>query len=68
MTHYRIYRVGADDHFEGRPLVLDCANDEAAIEAAKQFVDGCDIELWQGCREVARLQPSGIVLKPDEQV
>jgi len=30
-----------------KSLVLDCADDSAAIESAKQLVDGHDIELWQ---------------------
>jgi hypothetical protein len=38
-----------------KSLVLDCADDSAAIESAKQLVDGHDIELWQRDRMVAKL-------------
>jgi hypothetical protein len=33
---------------------LDCDNDSAAFESAKQFIDSYDIELWQRDRRVAR--------------
>ena len=54
----RAYRVSGYDHFEGRPFDLDCVGDAEAIEAAKQFVDGCDVELWKGTRMVARIAVS----------
>jgi hypothetical protein len=33
-------------------------NDQAAIEQAKQLVDGCDIDLWEGGRFVIALRAS----------
>jgi hypothetical protein len=53
MTDYRVYVVGNDGHFV-RAVQLDCPDDNAAIESAKQFVDGLDVELWQRDRLVAR--------------
>jgi hypothetical protein len=53
MPHYRAYIVGRDGHFD-RAVVLDCADDKAAIESAKQFVDGHDVELWQCGRRIAK--------------
>jgi hypothetical protein len=44
MADYRIYFIGSDGHFV-KSIHLDCPNDKAAIESAKQFVDGLDIEL-----------------------
>jgi hypothetical protein len=38
-----------------KSLVLDCVDDRAAIESAKQLVDGHDIELWQQDRMIAKL-------------
>jgi hypothetical protein len=35
---------------------LDCADDEAAIEAAKRLVGEYDVELWRHKRTVARLE------------
>jgi hypothetical protein len=31
---------------------LVCDDDDAAIAAAKQLVDGRDVELWQGARKI----------------
>jgi len=54
MPDYRVYIIGHDGHFM-KSERLDCADDAAAIEAAKQLVDGHDIELWQRDRRIARL-------------
>jgi hypothetical protein len=51
---YRAYIIGRDGHFHCS-LPLDCADDEAAIVAAKQLVDGHDVELWQQDRKIAKL-------------
>jgi hypothetical protein len=53
MPHYRAYIIGRDSHFD-KAVELDCANDKAAMESAKQFVDGHDVELWQRDRKVAK--------------
>ena len=53
MPDYRIYVIGTDGHFE-RSIQLDCPDDNAAIEAARQFIDGADIELWQRDRKIAK--------------
>jgi hypothetical protein len=55
MTYYRAYIVGRDGHFE-KSIDLDCDNDAAAIESAKQLVDGHDVELWQQDRKIATLE------------
>jgi hypothetical protein len=55
MAEYRACTVGHDGHFIGfEPLV--CVDDAEAIEQAKRFVDGHDIELWSGDRLVTRLE------------
>jgi hypothetical protein len=54
MVEYRIYTVGDDGHFTGfEPLV--CENDARAIEKAKQFLDGHDLQIWSGPRYVGSL-------------
>jgi hypothetical protein len=53
MSDYRVYVIGSDGHFM-RAIQLDCQDDNAAIESAKQFIDGHDIELWQRDRRIAR--------------
>jgi ketosteroid isomerase-like protein len=51
---YRAYQVGEAGRYVSG-LDLDCADDQEAIEAARQFVDSYDVELWQGSRKVALL-------------
>ena len=57
MSYYRVYIVGQDGHFIDA-INLNCADDGAAIESAKQLVDGRDIELWQEGRMVTKLVSS----------
>jgi hypothetical protein len=54
VVEYRAYTVGQDGHFIGFEPML-CADDSEAIEKAKGFVDGHDVELWSGDRLVVRL-------------
>jgi hypothetical protein len=53
MTEYKINVIGALGH-SVRSIRIDCTDDRRAIESAKQFIDGHDIELWQGDRRIAR--------------
>jgi hypothetical protein len=55
MPHYRAYIIGRDGHFD-KAVELDCADDKAAMESAKQFVDGHDVELWQRDRRIAKFE------------
>jgi hypothetical protein len=55
MSEYRVYVIGLDGHFINAVL-LDCANDKAAIESARQLIDGQDLELWQKDRLVAKFE------------
>jgi hypothetical protein len=53
MSYYRAYIIGRDGHFQ-RAVDLNCSNDEAAIESAKQLINGHDVELWQHDRKIAK--------------
>ena len=53
MPHYRAYLEGSDGHFL-KVNDLDCSDDEAAIEAAKQLVNEYNVELWQRNRRIGR--------------
>jgi hypothetical protein len=53
MSDYRVYIISIDDHIVDR-IELDCADDDAAIEYAKRYINGQDIELWQMDRRIAR--------------
>jgi hypothetical protein len=51
---YRLYGLdGVNKVSSG--VWIDADDDEAAIEVAKQMMDGHDCELWQGKRMVRRI-------------
>ena len=54
MPDYRTDMIGRDGTIVNA-IEIDCTDDEAAIESAKQLVDGHDIELWQRDRRVAKV-------------
>lgn len=57
MPVYRFYAITEDGHIDRPPFTHNLPNDKAADEKAKQFLDGHDIEIWQGTRVVAYLVP-----------
>jgi hypothetical protein len=42
---YRIYTIGRGGHFLGGPEVVECADDEEAVEKAMQLAGGLDVEI-----------------------
>jgi hypothetical protein len=56
MPEYRIYRLASDGHFWGVPVIVECAQDQEAIEKARQMVDGLDLEIWEAARLIARFK------------
>jgi hypothetical protein len=71
MPEYRIDFIGALGNFL-RSIRIDCTDDRGAIESAKQFIDGHDIELWQLDRQIARFDrdteagPLKVELRPPQ--
>jgi hypothetical protein len=57
MRLYRIFLLGQDGHIKQPPEIVECPDDQTAIERAKQLLDGKVIEIWEGSRLVARLAP-----------
>jgi hypothetical protein len=53
-----------DDHVKGVPEVITCDNDQEAIRKAEQFVDGHDVEWWDGGRFVSRIEVSAELKLP----
>jgi hypothetical protein len=51
---YHVYFIDRADHPSRLPEVVECANDQEAMQKARQFVDGQDVELWDGPRFIAR--------------
>jgi hypothetical protein len=55
MPEYRAYTIEPDGHFIGYEQLV-CLDDAEAIEKAKRFVNGRDVELWSGPRLVIKLE------------
>ena len=53
MGDYRIYILANDDEVTKR-VYIECADDDAAIEAARQYIKGRDVEVWQENRRILR--------------
>ncbi len=54
MPTYRAYLINADNCVVSyRPI--DADSDAEALQAAREFVNGCDVEVWQLDREIGRL-------------
>jgi hypothetical protein len=54
MTRYRVHVVDYDGSFING-VSLNCGDDATAIESAKKYVDGYDIEVWDDDRKVATI-------------
>jgi hypothetical protein len=55
MTTYRAYLINGDNRVSSYRAV-DADTDADALKAARQFVDGCDVEVWHLDRKIGRLQ------------
>jgi hypothetical protein len=55
MRTYRAYLIDEDNRVSSyRPI--DADTDADALQAARQFVDGCDVEVWHLDRKIGRLE------------
>ncbi len=57
MSAYRIYELTADNHVAAPASTVDCHDDAAAIQTARQRLDHRILEVWQLDRCVIRMQP-----------
>ena len=55
MATYRIYVLSPANRIQGPAQIVECPDDQAALEQATQLIDGLDLEVWQGTRLVVRL-------------
>jgi hypothetical protein len=55
---YRVYSIEADGRIATLPRVMECADDEEAIQQAKRMKDGKVLEVWDGARQVAEIGAS----------
>jgi hypothetical protein len=54
MPEYRVFFLESDTYIKQPPQIIECADDQEAIEKAKQLIDGRDVELWEKSRRVVR--------------
>lgn len=57
MPEYRFYRINQNGHIGEPPATHEFPDDRTALAEAKQLLNGCDLEIWQGARIVAYLVP-----------
>jgi hypothetical protein len=62
MLAYRFYILKADGKIE-TATNHECADDQAALEHAKNILDRKAIECWQSARKLFLLDPDGSVKK-----
>jgi hypothetical protein len=55
MAVYRAYPLDARGHIQKR-IDFEAEDDAAALNHARQYVDGNDIEVWQQARKVGKLE------------
>jgi hypothetical protein len=58
MATYRLYYIQADKRIVRPPEVVECQDDQEAIQRATQFSNGVVIEVWDRDRMVKRLEPA----------
>jgi hypothetical protein len=52
MGYYRVYLTSDSGYFIG-VREINCATDAEAVAAARQFLEGCDLEVWHRGRRIA---------------
>ena len=57
MPVYRLYTIRKDGRTAGPPVVIECPDDQAAVQEANKVLDGHAIEVWENARLVSRLEP-----------
>jgi hypothetical protein len=59
MAVYRVYRLRDDGRVSGPPHVVDCRDDDAAMQEARRLLKGHVREVWDIARFVGRIDPAG---------
>jgi hypothetical protein len=55
MPTYRAYLINTDNRVASyRPI--EAETDAQALQMARRFVDGCDVEVWYLDRKIGRLE------------
>jgi hypothetical protein len=54
MNNYRVYFIERNGHIAQPARHFECSGDDEAIQQAQKFIDGLDVELWDGARFIQR--------------
>ena len=57
MPTYRAYIINGDNRVSSY-RAIEADTDADALKVARNFVDGCDVEVWQLDRKIGRLEPA----------
>ena len=57
MPAYRIFAISDDDYIVGPPASVICESDQAAVRKAERLKSNYDIEVWDGSRLIACVEP-----------
>jgi hypothetical protein len=55
MPEYRFYTLDPDGHIATPPTVVECQDDQTAVQRAKEALADLAIEVWESARLIARL-------------
>ena len=58
MTYYRIYELDRSTKHIGAVHPVTLKSDTEAMQLARRFTDQAAVEVWEGTRLVARLEPT----------
>ncbi len=64
MIQYRVFPVddSAPRQITGPPTIIECADDRAAMEYARQIADGRPVEVWDQSRFIGFVTRTGKVM------
>ena len=67
MPTYRAYLINEDNRVTSyKPVEAD--SDAEALKVAREFINGCDVEVWYPDRKIGRLERTRIdAVKPHER-
>lgn len=60
MPEYRFYTINRNGRIAGPPIDYELPDDDGAVKEANKLLGGQAIEIWQGARVVAHLDPNGL--------
>ncbi len=55
MPTYQAFLINGDNRVSSS-RAIDAETDAEALKAARQFVDGCDVEVWYLDRKIGRIE------------